>query len=178
MIYVALLRGINVGGRKKVAMADLRALLAGLGFDDPRTLLQSGNLVFGGRPRATTALERAIQEAARLRLGLESEMFVRTADEWHALVAANPFPAEARRDPGHLLAMCLHEAPAAPRVTALRAAIRGPERVEVRGREAYLVYPDGVGTSKLTHTILERHLGSGTARNWNTVLKLAAAVAT
>jgi uncharacterized protein (DUF1697 family) len=175
MTYIALLRGINVGGRKKVAMADLRAMLDDLGFASPRSLLQSGNLLFGGRARLTGPLERAIQDAARLRLGLDSQIFVRTADEWDAIVRANPFPGEARRDPGHLLVMCLRQAPSAGQVDALRAAIRGRERVEVRGREAYLVYPDGIGTSKLTNVVLEKHLESpGTARNWNTVLKLAA----
>ena len=101
--------------------------------------------------------------------------FLRTADEWAALVKKNPFPDEATSDPGHLLAVLMRQAPKPGAVEALRAAIVGRERVEARGREAYFVYPDGVGRSKLTPSLIDKHLGgAGTARNWNTVLKLLA----
>jgi uncharacterized protein (DUF1697 family) len=165
--YIALLRGINVGGNKKVAMSDLRDLAARLGFEDAKTLLQSGNLVIRGKKQATSAIEKLFRPK------LDCEVFVRTADEWKTIVANNPFTKAARDDPGHTLVMCLRDAPAAPAVDALRAAIVGREVVEVRGREAYFVYPDGVGTSKLTHSLIEKKLGvQGTARNWNTTLKL------
>lgn len=102
---------------------------------------------------------------------------MRTAAEWRELVAANPFPAEARDDPGHLLAMVLKDAPPVAALAALRGAIVGRERVELAGRTAYLVYPDGVGRSRLTAALVEKKLGTrGTARNWNTVLKLQAAL--
>jgi uncharacterized protein (DUF1697 family) len=172
---VALLRAVNVGGRKPIAMAELRELAAGLGLRDARTLLQSGNLVFGAGRRGTGPLEGLLERELAARLGLASDVFVRTAGEWHALVAANPFPAEAARDPARLVVVVLREPPAANAVAALRAAIVGRERVEVRGREAHVVYPDGQGRSKLTLPLIEKHLRSrGTARNWNTVLKLAA----
>jgi len=172
-IYIALLRGINVGGNKKVAMSDLRSLAAELGFEEPRTILQSGNLLFRGRAQRTESIERRLDGAIKTTLGTETECFVRTAEEWKAAVASNPFREEAKSDPGHLLLMALQDPPAAHAVDALRAAIVGRERVEVRGREAYLVYPDGVGRSKLTHSVIEKKLGTrGTARNWNTVTKL------
>jgi uncharacterized protein (DUF1697 family) len=175
MTWIALLRGVNVGGNRMVAMADLRALLASLGFDRPRSLLQSGNLVFDGPRRSPAALEARIQAAVAKHAGFEPEIFVRTAAEWHDLVAGNPFAEAAAHDPGHLLVMCFRRAPSAAEVASLRAAITGPERVEAIGRHAYFVYPAGVGTSKLTNAVIERRLGSpGTARNWNTVLKLAA----
>lgn len=170
---IALLRAVNLPGHNRVGMADLRSLLAGLGFTNPRSLLQSGNLVFEVAGRAGPATEARLEAAARERLGLATEFLVRTAAEWDALIAANPFPAEARSDPGHLLVMCLKQPPARAAVAALVQAIRGREQVQVRGREAYLVYPDGVGRSRLTAALIERHLGtSGTARNWNTVQKL------
>ena len=174
-VYIALLRGVNVGGSKIVAMADLRALLSDLGFANPRSLLQSGNLVFEGRVRASTGLERVLEQEAARRLGLDTEFHVRTAAEWQAIIRRNPFPEAARRDPGHLHVMCFKQAPAAKVVNALQAAITGREIVRAVGRQAYIVYPDGAGKSRLTTALIDRILGlRGTARNWNTVLKLGA----
>ncbi|MGH7669071.1 MAG: DUF1697 domain-containing protein [Gemmatimonadaceae bacterium] len=170
---VALLRGINVGGNRKIAMADLRAFMQALGFADATTLLQTGNVVFESRA-APARLEALLEREAGDRLGLSAEFFVRTADEWRGVVAGNPFPREAASDPSHLVVVCLKAAVTPARLAALRAAIRGPEVVEARGRHAYLVYPAGIGTSKLTAAVLDAKLGTrGTARNWNTVVKLA-----
>ncbi len=178
MKYIALLRGINVGGNKKVTMADLRALAESLGLDDARTLLQSGNLVFRAAERATAGLERDLEQATRKRLKLEIDFMVRTAEEWQAIVAANPFAREAQADPGHLLVLCLKSAPVATAVKALADAIPGRERMKARARELYVYFPDGVGTSKLTPALMDRKLGvRGTGRNWNTVLKLEALLA-
>jgi uncharacterized protein (DUF1697 family) len=93
---------------------------------------------------------------------------------WH-IVESNPFPKEAKTDPGHLVAMCLKETPETADVRALQAAIAGPEIVRAKGSHLYIVYPAGIGTSRLTNAFIERKLGTrGTARNWNTVLKLQA----
>src|SRR4051812_45464873 len=89
--YVALLRGINVGGHATVAMADLRALVTDLGYAEPRTLLQSGNLIFRSDARPTAELERNLEAAAAERLGLRTDFLVRTPDEWQDVVAGNPF---------------------------------------------------------------------------------------
>jgi uncharacterized protein (DUF1697 family) len=172
--HVALLRAVNVGGRGKVAMADLRELLANLGCEDPRSLLQSGNLVF--RSEATgAALEDMLTREAKGRLGLETHFLVRTADEWARIVAANPFVEAARNDPAHMMVMPLTSAPGAIELEGLRAWVPGREAIEVVGRELYITYPDGAGESKLTNAVIERRLGArGTARNWNTVSKIAA----
>ena len=176
-LYVALLRGINVGGRAQVAMADLRAMLTALGFRDVRTLLQSGNVVFRADGEAPAALERLLETEAAKHLDVHPDFLVRTAAEWAEIVAGNPFPAEAERDPGHLLVMCLKQAPSAAAVDALQAAITGPEVVRPAGRHLYLTYPTGVGTSRLSGNVIESRLRTrGSARNWNTVLKLAALV--
>jgi uncharacterized protein (DUF1697 family) len=175
--FVALLRGINVGGHKKVAMSDVRDIVAEVGFSDGRTLLQSGNVVFRARPRPGAELERVLETSLEQRVGGRIDFFVRSADEWQAIVAQNPFSKEAKRDPGHLLLMLLKAVPDAKNVTALKDAIPGPEIVRAGGRHAYIVYPDGVGRSKLTHGLLEKKLGTRvTGRNWNTVLKLWALV--
>jgi uncharacterized protein (DUF1697 family) len=171
---VALLRAVNLAGQRMVSMSDLRALAAELGFADAKTLLQSGNLVFAAKTRATSRVEQMLERAARDRFSIDVEFFVRTADEWDELMAANPFRAEARDDPAHLLVMFLKNAVEARHVAALQDAITGREIVRARGRHAYIVYPDGVGRSKLTVAVIEKHLGTrATGRNWNTVVKLA-----
>ena len=176
--YVALLRAVNIVGRNRVAMSELRALAERLGMKEVRTLLQSGNLLFRGGGSDAARIERLLERETKKALGVETDFFVRTAAEWSGVVAANPFKAEAKSDPAHLLLMCLNDAPAPDAVRALEAAIRGRERLRVQGRHAWLVFPDGVGPSKLTSALIERKLGTrGTARNWNTVLKLEALLA-
>jgi uncharacterized protein (DUF1697 family) len=172
--YIALLRAINVGGHAKVGMAELRDLIATLGYKDVRSLLQTGNLVFHGDARKATDLERLLEVEAERRLGLATDVMVRTAQEWAAVLARNPFPAEAKRDPGHLVVQFAKEAPKAKAVDDLRAAISGREAVQADGKHLYVVYPDGLGRSKLTTKLIEGKLGTRvTGRNWNTVLKLA-----
>lgn len=171
---VALLRAVNLGSHQKLPMADLRDLLADLGFTEPRTLLQTGNVVFGSR-RSPARLETELEAALADRLGLETDVVVRTAAEFDEVFAANPFPDAARDDPSHLVVYFLKEAPAAGAVEALRDAIRDRETVATAGPHLYAVYPDGIGRSRLTNRLIEGKLGTrGTGRNWNTVTKLAA----
>jgi len=170
--HIALLRGINVGGHRSVGMTDLRNFLTELGFDDARSLLQSGNLVFNSKVRTGAELERFLEGEAHDRLSLEVDFIVRTPDEWKSVIRQNPFRKEAERDPGHLVVMFLKSAPDVDDIVALEADIRGPEVVRAKGKQAYIYYPNGQGRSKLTHSILEKRLGRGTGRNWNTILKL------
>ena len=172
--HIALLRAVNLAGRNRVGMPALRQLLGKLGFSGARSLLQSGNLVFEADAKPDAALERLLEAETKKRLGLEVDYVIRSAKEWGRVVANNPFPSEAKRDPGHLLVMFMKSAPKASDVKSLQGAIRGREVVRARGKELYAVYPDGVGRSKLTHALIEKTLGRrGTGRNWNTVLKLA-----
>jgi uncharacterized protein (DUF1697 family) len=174
-VYVGLLRGVNVGGHKSVAMSDLRDLGVALGFDDVRTVLQSGNFVFRSASKPSRDLETLCERAAKKHLGLDTAFHVRTADEWQAAIAANPFTEEAARDPGRLLLVLLKDQPRQADVIALERAIVGRELVRAGERHAYIVFPDGVGRSKLTTALLDRTLGKGgTGRNWNTVLRLDA----
>ena len=171
--YIGLLRAINLAGRNRVGMADLRDMLARLGFSDVQTLLQSGNVLFQSRPRTTPQLEKLLEAELRSQLAVETDFMVRTAGELNGVVDGNPFRKEAARDPGHLLVFFLKDAPPAAAVKALQAAIKGREVVRSDGRHAYVVYPDGVGRSQLSSALMEKHLGTrGTGRNWNTVLKL------
>ena len=155
-------------------MSDLRGFVADLGFDDVRSLLQSGNLVFPGGARAGGALERLLETEAAKRLDLQTAFLVRTAKEWQEVIAKNPFREEAKSDPAHLVVMFLKDAPQASAVRSLQAAVKGPEIVRAQGKQLYIVYPAGIGRSKFTNKLIEDTLGTqGTGRNWNTVLKLA-----
>lgn len=174
---VALLRAVNVSGTKAVSMPALCKLLNDLGHADVKSLLASGNVVFSCTGRAGATLEAKLAAAMAESLGVQTEFFVREAREWDAIIARNPFLEAARDDPGRCVLMTLKSAPKPAEIAALRAAITGRETVAVNGREAYLIYPDGQGESKLTNAVIQRKLGTtGTARNWNTVLKIAAAL--
>jgi len=154
-------------------MAELREMFGAHGLRDARTLLQSGNAVFRSAAPAAE-LERALAARTQATFGCEVDYFVRSAAEWSAALAANPFPLEAERDPARTVAVLLAGTPSATKVEALRAWIPGPERIEARGAVLYAYYPNGQGTSKLTNAVIERKLGTrGTARNWNTMRKLA-----
>lgn len=170
------MRGINVGGKTTLAMADLRGLFADLGFALPRTVLQTGNVLFEADDADGSELEQLLEAETERRLGLRTTYFTRTAAEWSEVIERNPFPDEARADPTRFVVVPLKAAPSNAALAGLRAAIVGPERVEVVGKQLYAVYPDGQGRSKLTLKLIEANLGTqGTARNWNTALKLAAA---
>ena len=173
--HVALLRAVNVGGRGSLKMADLRAVAEGLGLTGVQTVLQSGNLVFDSTARKAAALESALKTALKQHHGIETDFLVRSAAELDAIIGANPFPAEAKSAPGKLLVMFLQDRPGAKDLQALRDARKGPESIGHAGRELYIVYPDGIGRSKLTGTLIEKRLGTrATGRNWNTVTRLAA----
>jgi uncharacterized protein (DUF1697 family) len=171
--YIGLLRAVNLGAYNQVAMSDLRDLLTRLGFDDPRTLLQSGNVVFGCDRRGAANLETVVETEVEQRLKVATDFFVRTAEEWQEIVTGNPFVQEAEDDPGHLVVMIFKEKPNGQAVKDLQAGITGSEVMRVEGRHAYIVYPDGIGRSRLTNALIEKKLRTrGTGRNWNTVLKL------
>lgn len=170
---VALLRGINVGGKNKIAMAALREMFAAVGLPNAKSLLQSGNIVFQPGRLSPSAIEKSLEAQSAKRLNLPVDYFVRTAAEWSRLIAANPFAAEAKKDPGHLIVMAFKVVVDGGAVKALQAAVKGPEIVRAKGRELFISYPAGIGTSKLTSALIEKMIGHrGTARNWNTVTKL------
>lgn len=176
--YAAFLRGVNVGGNKMVAMADLRSVMEDAGFSNVKTLLQSGNVVFETQEHDTTKLEERLEATCANRLGLETRIFVRSKEDLKLITDQNPFPYEAETEPGHLLVVFLKGAPEAGDVEALNLAIRGPEKIACLGSQCYVVYPDGIGTSNADKTPgWKALLGQGTGRNWNTVRKVLAAMA-
>lgn len=154
-------------------MADLCAVFDEVGFPGAKSLLQSGNVVFDAGARDTKKLEKLLEDATAKTLGVETTYIVRTAAEWKRLVAANPFTREAKEDPARLVAFVLKTEPPKGAEQALNSAVKGREVGRVVGACAYIHYPDGQGRSKLTTAVIEKTLGRpGTARNWNTVLKV------
>jgi len=172
-LHVALLRGVNVGGNKKVPMATLRELAEELGWSDAQTYVQSGNLVFrarGAAPKLEAQLERAIAS----RLGFEVPVIVRSAEKWLEYAAGGAFVVAERERP-KLLHLALSKAkPGRAAVAALRPYCSAGELVELRGDALWIDFASGVARSKLAPAVLDRLVGSTvTARNWNTVQALA-----
>ncbi len=185
--HVALLRGINVGGNNKVAMADLRAVIGGLGHTNVSTYINSGNVLFTPPPiQDSAAMAREMTEAIAADLGVSAAVVVVTRDELAAIVAANPFPEEPDHKRVHAVFL---SAPAGPELLGkidaafAAAAARGArDSVRAAGRTLYLHTPDGFGTSEVSEATM-KFVGTpkaglagvvGTARNWATVSKLLA----
>jgi uncharacterized protein (DUF1697 family) len=163
---IALLRGINVGGNKRVEMARLRALLEDLGYRDVRTYVNSGNVVFTGPRRSEQHLEAAIAKA----FGFEVPVVLRSRDELADVVQANPLRDIATDPAKHLVIFCGAEAS-----TDLDAADFAPDTFRIIGREVYLWAQDGISKSELAKVLATKPLGDkSTARNWRTVEKLLA----
>jgi uncharacterized protein (DUF1697 family) len=180
--YIVLLRGINVGGHKTIAMADLRALCSDIGLLNVQTLLQSGNLVFKSTEDTASVLEQKLEKAVQKSLGLDIAFFIRTERQWQSAIENNPYIAQAKKDPSHLILTLFKEAPSVEAWAILQSAIKGPENMHCGKHgddHAYIYYPAGIGNSRLTSALIESKLKTrATARNWNTVLKLADLVAT
>jgi uncharacterized protein (DUF1697 family) len=163
---IAFLRGVNVGGHKKVEMARLRAVLERLGQTDVRTYVQSGNVVFGGPTRSEAQLERAIEGE----FGFPVPVVLRTRDELAAVVRANPLRAIATDPAKHIVVFC-----GAKAVVGLDPGAFEPEQFVVRGREVHFWAPAGLARSELAKVLAAKPLGKkSTARNWRTVEKLLA----
>jgi len=164
--YVALLRGINVGGHRKVPMADLRALAEGLGLDGVRTYVASGNLVFSSESGEESALEAQLESAISDRFGFGVDVIVRGAEHWAALAAGNPFPEQSAATPNYVM-MTIGKRPATDAdVASLRPRAGADEAVERVGEALWFWFGNGSGRSKLAAAPLK---DVWTARNWRTV---------
>ena len=169
---VSLFRAINVGGRT-VKMEQLKAMHTALGFENVSPYIQSGNVMFTCEDTDTTDIQKRIQEHFKATFGFHSDVFVRTASELQAIIENNPFQGREGIESKWLVVQFLAAHPDEAAQESLRSTYNGPEEIFVIGKEAYIYYPTGIGTSKLTNTLLERKLKTvGTARNLNTLLQL------
>jgi uncharacterized protein (DUF1697 family) len=166
-----MLRGINLGPRRRVPMADLRALLADAGYEDVRTYVQSGNIVLRS-PGTTAKVERELQTLISERFGFEVPVVARSRAQLAAVVKADPL-GEVADNPKRYQVSFLAGKPAADVIARLEEQAVASERVVVHGREIYAWHPDGVARSKLWNALAGKGLGvTATARNWTTVTTL------
>lgn len=168
---IILFRGMNTGG-VRAPVGEQRAMAEAMGLKNPRTLQASGNLVVESG-KAATALEADIEAAMDRTFGLKVAAMVRTPEQWARLIAANPFPAEARAHPARVLAMVMKDGIRDGALEACRALAEGGEAVQAVDGVLYFWFPKGQGESAIFRKATPRLLGMGTGRNWNTVLKLA-----
>lgn len=173
MIRIALLRAIGPETHRRMTMAQLRDACAEAGLAEVRTLLATGNLIFvSDRPESD---DRASLREILDRHRMPNVIFLRNPNELRRVLDADPFPFAARQRPGQVLVHFLDQPLSESAATAV-AGHAGPERIGAQGREVVIDYADGVARSRLTGARLDRMLGqTGTARNWNTVAKLAEA---
>ncbi len=169
--YVGLLRGVNVGGSKKVAMADLRTAAAGCGFEAVATYIQSGNVVFTSR-KGAKRVASDLHDAILGDIGVDTRVVIRTAAQMHAVLAKNPFLA--RGVDSKLLHVVFLYEESTPTLDAVEPEVYAPDEITVAGTEAYVYVPNGLGRSKLGNDTVMRRLGVlGTTRNWRTCATLA-----
>jgi uncharacterized protein (DUF1697 family) len=170
---IALLRGINVGRAKRIAMADLRTVFEELGFTDVRTVLNSGNVVFGGSTRALKAAAVAVEEALVQRLGVASRLTVLSADELAEVIAGNSLLGQSS-DPARLVAFILSSADQHQLLAPLAQQDWSPGALAIGKRAAYVWCPTGILDSAAAKAIAKLLGDSTTSRNWNTLGKLQA----
>jgi uncharacterized protein (DUF1697 family) len=172
--YIALLRGINVGGHKIIKMDQLRKALEGMGFADVATYVQSGNVVFKTPVKRAQGLSKKIEEMLLREFSMSIPVIVRTSEEIATVLKNNPFLKESGIETSRLHVTFLSEAPGKTAVKALDSIAAGDaDRFRCCGQEIYLYCPNGLGGTKLSINLFEKMLSVGaTTRNWNTVNEL------
>ena len=172
-LLISFIRGINVGGHRKVKMADLRDLFLELGFRDPRTLLQSGNVVFEAGAVDLAEARTRIEAGIRGRFGFEAQALLRTPQAFRAALAGHPFSAQQLERGSHAMIVFLDGVPEERAVANLVENNPGREEVSAADDALFVFYTDGVARSKLDTKRIERTLGLvASARNWNTCQRL------
>jgi uncharacterized protein (DUF1697 family) len=168
--YISMLRGINVGGQKKVPMAELSKLYDSLGVSHVKTYIQSGNVIFDSPSADIQELSAEIQRTIKNAFGFDVPVFIRTIEEFTALIQNNPFP---NKDLTKLHVTFLSSSPASQPIQEIDTVKDELEEFLICGKEIYLFCPNGYGQTKLTNNFFEKNLKVlATTRNWNSVNKL------
>jgi uncharacterized protein (DUF1697 family) len=169
-VFIAMLRGVNVGGHQKLNMEALRALGTGLGLQDVRSYIQSGNLVFRDDRADPGELVHRLQSAIEGKFGFKPGVVLRTAAELQKVVAKNPFAGRDGIEPGRLLVLFLAEKPSPQACAQILALPSEPEEHVIHGHELYVYYPNGMARPRIPLVRIEKMLQCvSTGRNWNTV---------
>ena len=170
---VSLFRGINVGGHHAVPMNELKELHEALGLKDVVTYIQSGNVVFTSDDADLAQLPRQIEDGFAQKFGFQVKVMVRTSAELQDIIDNNPFQNQTMKEPKWMVVLFLATHPESTAMEDLQKAYIGPEELCLSGQELYTYYPNGIGRSKLSLTLIEKKLKTiGTGRNWNTILQL------
>lgn len=167
-----MLRAVNLASYNRISMEALRALYQSLGFEDVRTYIQSGNVVFRTTERNLSAVAKRIEDAIEKAFGFHCAAILRSSSDLRKVIAANPFANRTEVEPNRLLVLFLA---ADPQKKDLRriAELEGPEELHAAGREVYIYPPNGMARPKISPALVEKALNTaGTGRNWNTVKKL------
>jgi uncharacterized protein (DUF1697 family) len=169
-VLISMLRGVNLGPHNRIKMDDLRALYKSLKFEDPRSYVQSGNIIFRTKEKNGPQLAKKIQGAIQKRFGCCPEVILRTPDEMRKVVAANPFPERTKEEPAKVLVTFLAACPPPEAQENLAKFKDLPEELHLKGPELFIYFPNGAGRSKLPWSSVDKLLKvTGTARNWNSV---------
>ena len=172
-VVISFLRGINVGGHKKIKMAQLRALYTSLGLRDTRTILQSGNAIFKTDETDLALIQAKIEGGIRDQFGFDVRVMLRGTADFRSIFDRHPFAAEQLSEPRKIAVVFLSGAPSLEAVEYLRENNPGREIICADGQELFVFYIDGQARSKLDNNRIERALGlQSTARNWNTCQRL------
>ncbi|HKW19852.1 MAG TPA: DUF1697 domain-containing protein [Ktedonobacterales bacterium] len=172
--YIALLRGINVGGHRLIKMADLKAMFVAQGFGGAQTYIQSGNVVFRA-DEAEEPLRERIERQIAATFGFPVVVALRTHNELARIITACPFAPDALAEGERLYVALLAETPTPTGIERMLASKIEPDEFRVVGREVYLLYRQNMRATQLTNNLLESRLGvPATSRNWRTVTTLAA----
>ena len=171
--FVSLFRGINVGGQHKVKMSELKEMHEALGLRDVTPYIQSGSVVFTGDDADVARVRDQIEESFEKRFGFHSEVIVCSSTELQYIIDTNPFQGQPGKETKWIVVMFLAVHPDDTAQENLRGTYNGPEEFFIIGQELHIYYPEGIGRSKFSGSFIEKKLKTfGTARNWNTVLKL------
>ena len=170
---ISMLRGVNLGPHRRIKMDALRDLYISLGLEDPRTYVQSGNVVFKTDEPDLVSLAKRIESGIERRFGFSSDVIVRTSSEMRDAITRNPFSARRDIDPSRLLVTFLAADPGQEARDKVLSIKTDPEELHIHGREVYIYFPNGMARPKISWVMIEKLLKvSGTGRNWNSVTKL------
>ena len=174
-VVISLLRAVNVGGAGKIPMAELRDLFESLKFQNVRTFIQTGNVIFRTPEKDLAKLARKLETAIEKRFAFRTSVILRTPEDLRDLIGRNPFANREGISPSKLLVVFLESQPDAECCGKLQAIPMDPEELTIRGRELFIYFPNGMARPSFSQSAFDRAIQiPGTGRNWNTVNKLLA----
>ena len=171
--YVALLYSIGISDRRRLIMADWRSMMEGLGLQNPRTLIATGNAIFQSRVPTIRELELQLEDAFERRFGRRVDTIVRASASFRKLAGGNPFPRESEHDGSRVWVRFMRNPLDSDSVTALKAYLTQGERLRVVRGDLWVHFRKEPNRSRLMPILGSKRLGTGTVRNWNTVSRLA-----